>query len=239
MTPTRAWSEDRIEALLEKTSRLPTSSERIEAVSSEFLGTPYVPHTLEAKPGEPERLVVRLDAVDCFTLLDYVEAMRTSRSFDEFQQTLREVRYRGGVVGRETRNHFFSDWKTHNAGHIQDLTEVLAGPSSRRTLKHLNRRSGGARWVEGLPGRDEEVSWIPSPLLTPDMIQKMRTGDYLGCYAEAEGLDVTHVGILIRRGGSEYLRHASSHHGKVLDEPLRDYAETKPGMIVLRPLEQD
>ncbi len=239
MTPVRPWSKARIEDLLEKTSRLPASPERIEAISSEFLGTPYVPHTLEAKAGEPERLVLRLEAVDCFTLLDYVEAMRTSRSFDEFCRTLRKVRYQEGVVDRGTRNHFLSDWKTHNAGRIQDLTEALAGPVSRHTLKHLNLRSGGAPWVEGLRGHDAEVSWIPSSILTPGMIQEMRTGDYLGFYAEAEGLDVTHVGIFVRRNGSEYLRHASSRHGKVLDEPFRDYVERKPGVIVLRPLEQN
>ncbi|NIQ97854.1 MAG: DUF1460 domain-containing protein, partial [Desulfuromonadales bacterium] len=48
--------------------------EQIVAISNRFLGTPYRAGTLGGGPGQTEALTVSLDAVDCFTLLDYVEA---------------------------------------------------------------------------------------------------------------------------------------------------------------------
>ena len=238
MNTTPPWSPERVDALLAQVSRLATAPERIELISSAFLGTPYVSGTLEPRAGEPEHLVITLDSVDCFTFLDCVEALRTSRSFAEFQRTLPNIRYRGGRVDRQARNHFFSDWEDHNAERVENLTEDLAGPSIQRTFKHLNRREDQGTWVTGLPVRHREVVWIPSRLLSPEMIQKLRTGDYIGFYAEAPGLDVTHVGIFIRTRHGEYLRHASTNHGKVLDEIFRDYVESKPGIVVLRPREQ-
>ena len=61
-------------------------------------------------------------------------------------------------------------------------------------------------------------------------------GDYIGIYTHIEGLDVTHVGILIKKEGKAYLRHASSKKEflKVIDEPFESYIKNTPGFIVLR-----
>nr|NIQ97208.1 DUF1460 domain-containing protein [Desulfuromonadales bacterium]NIS43194.1 DUF1460 domain-containing protein [Desulfuromonadales bacterium] len=57
-----------------------------------------------------------------------------------------------------------------------------------------------------------------------------------GLYTDLDGLDVSHVGILIRRQGDLLLRHASSRKGveQVVDVPLFDYLQGKPGIVVLR-----
>ncbi len=65
----------------------------------------------------------------------------------------------------------------------------------------------------------------------------LRTGDYLGAYAEDGGLDVTHVGIFVDGPDGPLVRNASSlrANNKVVDEPLGDYLRTIPGIVVLRP----
>ena len=66
---------------------------------------------------------------------------------------------------------------------------------------------------------------------------RLRIGDYIGIYAEADGLDVSHVGIIVRRAGRIFLRHASLIERMVVDQDLRAYISEKPGIVVLRPEE--
>jgi len=59
----------------------------------------------------------------------------------------------------------------------------------------------------------------------------------VGVYSELPGLDVSHVGIIVKKGKT-FLRHASSREQceKVIDQPLDEYIEGKAGIIILRPL---
>lgn len=68
------------------------------------------------------------------------------------------------------------------------------------------------------------------------MLDNLKTGDYVGVYTQLEGLDVTHVGVVIRHDGQVWFRNASSlsANQKVIDTPLMEYAHAKPGIIVLR-----
>ena len=56
-------------------------------------------------------------------------------------------------------------------------------------------------------------------------------------YSDEEGLDVSHVGIIIRTEDMIYIRHASSRSNarKVIDEDFMGYIANKPGVIILRP----
>jgi hypothetical protein len=69
------------------------------------------------------------------------------------------------------------------------------------------------------------------------VVAALRTGDYIGAYAEDGGLDVTHVGIFVETPNGPVVRNASSlhQHSKVVDDPLSDYLRRIPGIVVLRP----
>jgi len=101
------WSEQDIEGMLHAAAQLSAVSKRIAFLSAQFLAVPYRESTLIGGVNSPEIFTINLEAVDCFTYLDYVEAMRLSDSFASFKEMLRIVRYRGGEVGYKTRNHFF------------------------------------------------------------------------------------------------------------------------------------
>lgn len=48
--------------------------------------------------------------LDCFTYIDYVEALSTARSEGEFVQRLVDIRYVDGNIAFPQRKHFFTDW---------------------------------------------------------------------------------------------------------------------------------
>lgn len=231
-----ALAEREVPALLAGVAGLADPGERVVRLSAAFLGTPYVANTLEGGPGKAESLVVRLDAVDCFTLLDYVEALRRSPGPGEFPARLAEVRYLGGRVAWESRRHFFTDWAAA-PGAVADVTALVGGSHARQTVKLLNRREDGSHYLPGLGIQKRQVHFIPAAALDAEVLAGLRAGDYLGIYAAAPGLDVTHVGIAIRDGERWLLRHASSRAGvrRVVDEELTGYLAGRPGLVVLRP----
>jgi hypothetical protein len=66
-------------------------------------------------------------------------------------------------------------------------------------------------------------------------LSKLKSGDFVGIYTDEEGLDASHTGIIIKKTGKVFLRHASSKSQKVVDEDLSEYMKNKPGLIVYRP----
>nr|WP_231992790.1 DUF1460 domain-containing protein [Mycobacterium sp. 1164985.4] len=208
-----------------------------EVVSRGFLGTPYGADTLIGSVSDPEQLVIELTRVDCFTFADYVEALKRAANRDDFITALREVRYRDGVVNFQNRKHFFTDWAADAPAVANDVTADMS-PNAVRVQKNLNQKDGGGVYLPGLPVIPRTVSYIPSEQFDGDVVSRLRTGDYIGAYADDGGLDVTHVGIFIDTPGGPVVRNASSLPGdnKVVDTPLSDYLRIVPGAVVLRPV---
>jgi hypothetical protein len=208
-----------------------------DAVSGQFLGTPYGANTLIGSAEAPEQLVVDLERVDCFTYADYVEALKRAGDRTQFIDSLVNIRYKDGVVGFLHRKHFFTDWAATAPPVATDVTASLSA-NTIQTTKHLNEKDGGGVYLPGLPVVDRAVSYIPSELVDSDVVSRLHTGDYLGAYAEDGGLDVTHVGIFIDAPEGPVFRNASSLqvNNKVVDTALFDYLQTVPGVVVLRPV---
>ena len=231
------WTEKKVDILLKKSSGINDSGRRIDFLSKHFLKTGYKESTLIGDINTPEVFVINLAWVDCLTFIEYIEAMRRSGSFKEFRENLRRARYRSGEVAFENRNHFFTDWKAFNSDMVVDVTKYVSTGKSRDVNKKLNERDDGTLFLPGVSCRLRQITYIPSIYVDDPVIEKLKTGDYVGIYSEAEGLDVSHVGIIIRKQNAVKLRHASyvRKYGKVVDEDFRDYLEAKPGIIVLRP----
>ncbi|HFQ9941283.1 TPA: N-acetylmuramoyl-L-alanine amidase-like domain-containing protein, partial [Klebsiella pneumoniae] len=80
------------------------------------------------------------------------------------------------------------------------------------------------------------ISYIPASAIDKEVINKLQTGDYVGIYSTKRGLDVSHVGIIIKDHNNIWFRNASSlaKNRKVVDSPFIRYMATKPGIVVLR-----
>ncbi len=245
MTPDQAgenillgsWTEEGIDALLRKSRNIGNPGRRIDFLSQQFLNKDYKENTLTGSARTPEVFVINLRELDCFTYLEYVEAMRSSVSFDEFKDTLIHLRYGSDTVSFESRNHFFTDWCYARAGFLEDMTAYISQGKAKTVLKSMNRKKDGTLYLPGIPVFEREITYIPSDAALETAVDKMKTGDYIGIYSKKEGLDVSHVGIAVKKNNALYFRHASSseHCRRVVDQDFASYLRGKPGIIVLRP----
>ncbi|MFF2557527.1 DUF1460 domain-containing protein [Nocardia sp. NPDC058058] len=212
-----------------------TKGELINQLSARLLGTPYGANMLVGSATQPEELIVDLRRVDCFTFLDYVEALTRSSNRADFLTNLAETRYTNGQVAFLNRKHFFTDWANTPRTAATDITAGLT-PAAVAVAKHLNLKSDGSVYLPGLPTVDRTITYIPAAAVTDSVISQLRTGDYLAAYADLPGLDVTHVGIFVSTPNGPVFRNATSLAAyQVVDTPLREYLGTTPGLVVLRP----
>lgn len=207
----------------------------VSRVSSAFLGTPYQANTLIGGPEVPEKLVANFNGVDCFTLADYIEALTRSCDEKSFLQNLARTRYVKGNVSYLTRRHFFSDWSTTLPHNATDVTPQLS-PNATFVVKHLNRSPDGGEYIKGLGIIPRKINYVPGKDIDDTVVSKLKNGDYVGIYSTLDGLDVSHVGIVVRHDGQVWFRNASSlpANRKVVDAPFIEYTHSKPGIMVLR-----
>lgn len=227
-----------LDTVIRQASLIRDTGARIEFISRHFLDIGYTESTLIGDQNTPEVFVINLEGVDCMTLCEYVEAMRLSHSFDEFESNLKRVRYKSGAVSFTSRNHFFSNWRQNNAGFVSDVTENIGTDKVTTVQKTLNMKEDGTYFLPGILPVESDISYIPSDAIDDSVFDKLGTGDYAGIYSERKGLDVSHVGIIIKEGADIFLRHASSQKetGRVVDQDFRLYVANKPGIIVFRPV---
>ncbi|MBF9326065.1 N-acetylmuramoyl-L-alanine amidase-like domain-containing protein [Mycobacteroides chelonae] len=230
-------NERRLQELLAERNRIGAENpgQLSAAVSALFLHVPYGANTLIGSASVPEQLVVELTRVDCFTYADYVEALKRSSNRADFIAQLAQIRYHGGEISFTQRRHFFTDWAADAPANAADVTASLGVPAE-QVAKILNLKDSGGNYLPGLPTRPRTVTYIPSARVSDGVIANLHDGDYLGAYATAGGLDVTHVGIFLHTPNGPVLRNASSlrANNQVVDTPLGEYLGTVPGIVVLR-----
>ncbi|HMK56596.1 MAG TPA: DUF1460 domain-containing protein [Dissulfurispiraceae bacterium] len=234
---TGKWTVEALDELIQRAASINDIGERVAFFSDFFLGTPYIENTLIGDATSEEVFVVNLVGVDCFTFLDYVEAMRLSDSFESFKSSLKKVRYRGGIISFAHRNHFFTEWHEYNKEFVSDITEEIGLDHSVLVRKKLNQKNDGTVFVPGIDPAEREIRVIPSTAICDKIYDRLRTGDYIGIYSDLSGLDVSHVGIFVKQKDGPILRHASSSMSvrKVVDQDFIRYVRNKPGIIVVRP----
>ena len=116
-----------VNRLLTEARLLPSNANYTLYFAREFVGVPYVPHTLEVN--NEEQLVVNLRQMDCTTLVENVVALtlcmkRGQYTAKDFQNTLTQLRYRDGKIsGYTSRLHYFTDWIADNAklGMVEEI----------------------------------------------------------------------------------------------------------------------
>ncbi|ADP12552.1 hypothetical protein EJP617_28710 [Erwinia sp. Ejp617] len=209
--------------------------ERVGSVSSAFLGTPYKGNTLIGSADMKEVLVADFNGVDCFTLIDYVEALTRVNNQKDFLTNLIAIRYAQEKVDYYSRKHFFTDWFATSPQNVADVTRDIS-PDYVSVQKHLNAKADGSEYISGLGVRLREINYIPGDKIDTVVLDNLKTGDYVGVYTKLAGLDVSHTGIVIKGDGKVWFRNASSLSAnmKVVDSPFVEYMSSKPGFIVLR-----
>lgn len=230
------WSEADLAQVVSEASKVDSPGDRIVELSLHFLYTPYAANTLIGDPQTEEKLVINLAGFDCFTFLDVIESLRRVSGLDDFHKEIKQVRYRDGKVSYDNRRHFFSDWVADDDAKLTDVTAKVAKGKVRVASKKLNLKSDGTLWLPEIAVVPREISYIPTETIDSQILSSLRAGDYVGIYSKADGLDVTHTGLIVKEGDTVMLRHASSSEGvrRVVDVELTTYLQSKPGLVVYR-----
>ena len=232
-----------------------------------FLGTPYVPRTLEV-PG-PERLVVNFRGLDCVTFVENVLALTrfhrvhgtdllaqpdTARL--RYEADLATLRYRHGrVEGYPSRLHYFSEWIAQGVetGRLEAFSAALGGVADPEPVSFMTAHAdaydqltdpeavAAIRQVEeALAGAGPRV-YIPEDRLE-EAASGIRTGDVIAATSTLYGLDIAHTGIAYWTNGELHLLHAPLVGSTVVlsERTLPDrirQIESQDGVMVARPLD--
>ena len=230
--------------------------EAIAALGRQFVGTPYIPQTLELEGDE--RLIVNLRELDCVTFVENMLAIaRVLRAgtpdYDSFKRELVRMRYRDGILsGYASRLHYFSEWIADNEekGIVDDVTVAIGGVQDTGAINFMTghadsyRQLSDSRVVDQireiettLTGRERH--YIPQDAID-GVARNIRNGDIIAATSTLQGLDIAHTGFALWVDGVLHLMHAPLVGSvvEISELPLADRLkriEAQDGIMVARP----
>jgi hypothetical protein len=231
----------------------------VVSAGEQWIGTPYVAHTLERPDGE--KLVINLREQDCTTFLESTLAMATSvkqdkPSFESYSQMLQQIRYRNGdIQGYPSRLHYFSEWLYDNEkkGFLQIITEQLSGKPYQKQLNFMSAHRTAYPALKNDSYYQEigniekklntrQYSYIPKSEVSK-IESQLQDGDIIAITTGIQGLDVVHVGFAKMQNNRIHLLHASLDEKKVVvsSKPLAEYLlgnKNQSGIMVARVVEK-
>ncbi len=251
-------------ALSEGLDTLPIG-ESMARLGRSFVGTPYVPKTLEA-PG-PEHLVIDFREFDCVTFVENTFALSRflktpeARKMDDrsaaetrYDGILEEIRYRDGkLVGYPSRLHYFSEWISNGVdkGLLRNVTRQLGGVPDTSRIDFMSTHASAYRQLSDsanlgvLRSIEERLRASPRWYVPQDDIEAVssgiRDGDIIAVTSTVPGLDIAHTGIAIRVDGRVHLLNAPlvGKSVQVSEKPLGARVRgisSQDGIMVARPV---
>lgn len=213
-------------------------NERIGFIARQFLGLPYVAHTLE---GDTELLTININELDCTTFVETVIAMAYTvgegrTSWRDYIHNLERIRYRDGILnGYSSRLHYISDWIVNNSyrGNFSEVTDEF--PFVSYKIKTLDFMTSHRKSYNSLTDDAEfekmkniEIGYHNHrfPYLKTSSIKnkavrnELKDGDIIALTTNTNGLDVSHMGLIAIVDGVPHLMHASMKAMKVIIDPL-------------------
>lgn len=248
-----------VESMLAKAAsqKKSTAGEWMLYFGKQLANIPYIGGTLDR--GSEEELIVNLHELDCTTYVEQVAALtmcaqRGEKSFDDFCEHLRHIRYINGDIEYAKRQHYFTVWIDDNVK--EDIVTDIQGPnppfSAVQTVNvnwmtthqsSYKMLSAHPEWVAGIRELEQSVNgrkwrYIPKDKIynTALMRQTIHDGDIIVILTNKKGLDTTHIGMASWHADGLHLLNASAIHKKVIDEPmtLRTYMSKHPVQIGIR-----
>ena len=228
-----------IDSMLQVVSqRNMTISERINYYSEAFLGMPY---KLKCAGDGPYALyepwpLVNFDETNCMVFCEHTLALSISDSWDNFFNNLQNIRYKDGIIGMRTRNHYtIADWRPENNWLLNDVTSEVGGDetvSITRTISHKqffkDKGIQDLRYVK--PDREMTVDVIPKESIM-DIKDKTRPGDILSLiFADKDSIFSAHMLMIAEKNGDKYIRESSNSKITTFDTPYDQWVNEKEGM---------
>jgi hypothetical protein len=234
-----------------------TMPEIMQAIATQFLGTPYQAGLLDLYP--KEQLVLALDKFDCVLFVEAVVAIARGVAaqdyeYEAFAERISDLRYRDGKLdGYCSRLHYFSEWIRENQarGTVKQITQDLGGI---KAPKHLNFMSNNRQKYSQLQSNrafqcivqiEDRLADLDFIYIPPDKIKqaysKMQPGDIVAIATKIKGLDFTHTGLVYRNPDRSIgLIHASPSGAVKISPELQTYVnqvKEREGIVLVRPID--
>lgn len=236
-----------VETLLSGQVKTLPPGEGIVAAGLAFLDRPYAAYTLEQ--GGPERLIINLRELDCFTFVENAVVLQRlistgATDFKDYAAILQRLRYRKGIIaGYASRLHYFSDWLSdaEEKGFVRNITPDIGGERLLKDISYMTQHPDSYPELKNKETRlliaeiEKCINSQPLYFLPRERLRsaedRIKSGDLLAITTDMEGMDVSHVGIALRIRRRVHLLHASRNAGKVLISPetLYGYLMKKKG----------
>lgn len=210
-----------------------TITERINFYSEKFLGTPY---NLRCVGDGPYALLenwplVNFKETNCMAYCEHVLALSISDSWDNFFNNLQHIRYKDGVIGMRTRNHYtMADWLPENAWLLEHVSRKVGGKYTRevtRTISHIKffKQKGIKDLRHVKPDRTITLDYVPKEVLKK-VKKKVKPGDVLALiYANKADIFSAHMLIVAQRDGQLVIRESSNSKMTTFETPYDEWAE--------------
>ncbi len=229
-------SKAEIDAMLAKeASSGMTVTDRIAWYSELFLGMPY---SWTATGDGPDAQfetwpLMDLDSTNCMVYCEHVLALSISDSWDNFFNNLQQIRYKDGIIGMRTRNHYtMADWLPENSWLLQDVSAQVAGEYKKdmtRTISHEKffRDKGitDMRYVK--EDRTITLPYVPKEHLK-DIRDNLRNGDIIALlFANQKDIFSAHMMMVIVKDGKYFIRESSTSRYSTFETPWEEWVKGK------------
>jgi hypothetical protein len=181
----------------------PDLAARIAAIGRKNIGQPYSLNLLGEFPYEIHDALpmFSLEQSDCVVFSEHTYAMALSNSWEEFFWMLQRIRYKDGVIGVTSRNHYTEvDWNVNNAWLLRDISAELAGvggPSYRMTVDRSNFLKKRHYTNSNFPVQSSEQFYVAKERVA-EIEHQLQQGDYVNVISTKDGAYwASHVGLVV------------------------------------------
>ncbi|UCE08632.1 MAG: DUF1460 domain-containing protein, partial [bacterium] len=166
--------------------------------------------------------------VNCMTYCEIVLALTLSDYYEDMFNILQHIRYRNGIIGMATRNHYtMADWLPENSWCLDDVSREIGSEDTAqltRTISHKTFFTG--KDIHDiplyLPDRELTIDYIPLNKLAHHQ-EELMNGDIVALIQDLPGIFSAHMLMVIKKDNRTFFRHASMKAKKVLDSPFDQY----------------
>ncbi|XLZ68169.1 N-acetylmuramoyl-L-alanine amidase-like domain-containing protein [Massilia sp. SR12] len=207
----------------------PELRKRIATIARRNIGQPYKLNLLGEFPYELHDTLpmYSLSASDCLVFAEHTYAMALSSSWEEFFWTLQRIRYKDGVIGVASRNHYMEvDWNINNRWLLTDSSaREGAGQGQASYAMRIDRAQflrSQHRVQRDIPVQDTEQAYLPVARAQQGF-STLNEGDLVEVVSVRKGQHmVTHVGLVVL-GAEGERRFLHSAEPAVREEPFEAF----------------
>ncbi len=211
--------------------RFPQKSERLKALTTLRIGTPYQLGCLGEESGRDKDPIFRLEVTDCTAFVLTTVALLHSQNLEEAKEMMKFLNYRpDSEITFESRLHFTTD-RNEASPYFRDITgEGICGCKLKTKKVTLNKiKADGKRLIDIDWEKEIVMKYIPNQYITKELFDNLPKAIGIAFIKEGDeevGLDVRHEGFLV---DGELLFHATPVQEKVTAVDFFKYYFGKDG----------